>query len=46
MDVSIWVESWRESIKSGMRREPVMKKLCILMGGFITFICALILGSF
>ena len=46
MDVSIWVESWREGIKHSMRKEPIMKKLCIAGGGFFTLICCLLVGGF
>ena len=46
MDVSIYVEGWREGVKTGMRREPLWKKLCICGGGMITLILSLVLGSY
>ena len=46
MDVSIFVESWREGIKSGMRREPTFKKIVIAVAGAITLILSLTLGSY
>ena len=46
MDVSIYIESWREGIKHGMRREPLVKKLCVSCGGLVTLIICLVLGSY
>ena len=46
MDLSIAVESWREGIKTGMRREYLWKKLCVCGGGFVTLVLSLVLGSY
>lgn len=46
MDVSIYVEGWREGIKTGMRKEPFWKKLCVAGGGMVTLILGLVLGSY
>ena len=46
MDLAIVVESWREGIKGGMRREPFLKKLVISFLGLLVFIMALVLGIF
>lgn len=46
MDLSIAVEGWREGVKTGMRREPFWKKLCVCGGGLITLIISLVLGSY
>lgn len=46
MDVSIFVESWREGVKSGMRKEPTIKKVIIASGGLVTLFISLIIGSY
>ena len=46
MDVTIFVESWREGIKAGMRKEPLFKKAIIAFGGLLTLFIALTAGSF
>jgi hypothetical protein len=46
MDVSIWVESWREGIKHSMKKEPTLKKVCVAGGGFVTLLCCLLIGGF
>ena len=46
MDVSLCVESWREGIKYGMRKEPFFKKICVASGGLITMLFCVIVGSY
>ena len=46
MDVSIWVERWREGIKIGMKREPFFKKLIISIGGLVVFVIPLIISPY
>ena len=46
MDVSIYVEGWREGVKTGMRREPLWKKLCIVGGGLIVAVLSIVIGSY
>ena len=46
MDVTIFVESWREGVKAGMRKEPLFKKAIIAFGGLLTLFISLTVGSF
>ena len=46
MDVSIFVESWREGIKHNMRRETFVKKAIVSIGGIITLICCSLVGAY
>mmetsp|Transcript_35027 Transcript_35027/g.42899 ORF Transcript_35027/g.42899 Transcript_35027/m.42899 type:complete len:229 (-) Transcript_35027:440-1126(-) len=46
MDVSIFVEAWRESIKHAMRRESFLKKIIVALGGVLTMLCCSLLGAY
>jgi len=46
MDVSIFVESWREGIKYSMPKEPLFKKACVAGGGLLTLVFCLTLAVY
>lgn len=46
MDVSIFVESWREGIKHSMRKEKFLKKAMVSIGGLVTMISCSLIGAY
>lgn len=46
MDLSIAVESWREGIKTGMRKEPLWKKILIGFCGLLVFNVTVVLAVY
>ena len=46
MDVSIFVESWREGIKHSMRKEKFLKKALVSVGGLVTLVSCSLIGAY